>query len=62
MDVTSDSEPALVDSARYQGHPAMIIALSHVGKQISQAWVVGPACSASDTDILAHVTLPTSGG
>lgn len=62
MDVTSDSEPALVDSARYQGQPAMIIALSHVGEQISQAWVVGPACSAENTDILAHVTLPTSGG
>jgi hypothetical protein len=62
MDVTGDIEPAMVDSARYNGHPATIIALAHVGNQVSQAWVVGPACSADNTDILAHVTLPTSGG
>ena len=62
MDVTGDTEPALVDSARYNGRPATVIALAHVGNQVSQAWVVGSACSADDTDILAHVTLPTSGG
>jgi hypothetical protein len=62
MDVTGDIEPALVDSARYNGSPATIIALGHVGNQVSQAWVVGPACSADNTDILEHVTLPTSGG
>jgi hypothetical protein len=61
-DVTGGTAPALVDKARFQGHPATIIALSHVGNQLSQAWVVGPSCSASDTDILKHVTLPTSGG
>jgi hypothetical protein len=62
MDVTGDIEPAMVDSARYNGSPATIIALGHVGNQVSQAWVVGPSCSADTTDILAHVTLPTSGG
>ena len=62
MDVTGDIEPALVDSARYNGRPATVIALAHVGNQVSQAWVVGSACSADDTDILAHVTLPASGG
>ncbi|HEX3749472.1 MAG TPA: hypothetical protein VHW06_02825 [Streptosporangiaceae bacterium] len=62
IDVTGGTEPALVDSASYNGHPATIIALAHVGHQVSQAWVVGPACSADNTDILAHVTLPTSGG
>jgi hypothetical protein len=62
VDVTVDVEPALVDSARYDGRPATIIALAHVGNQVGQAWVVGPACSADDTDILEHVTLPTSGG
>lgn len=61
-DVTGGTAPALVDKARFQGHPATIIALSHVGNQVSQAWVVGPSCSASDTDILEHVSLPTSGG
>ena len=62
IDVTGDTEPALVDSASYNGHPATIIALAHVGNQVSQAWVVGPACSADNIDVLAHVTLPTSGG
>ncbi len=62
MDVTGDIEPALVDSARYNGTPATIIALAHVGNQVSQAWVVGPACSADNTDILKHVTLPTARG
>jgi hypothetical protein len=62
MDVTGDTEPALVDSASYNGHPATIIALAHVGNQVGQAWVAGPGCSADNPDILAHVTLPTSGG
>ena len=62
MDVTGDIEPAMVDSARYNGSPATIIALAHVGNQLGQAWVVGPSCSADNPDILKHVTLPTSGG
>jgi hypothetical protein len=62
MDVTGDIEPALVDSARYEGSPATIIALAHVGNQVSQAWVVGPECSGDKTDILAYVKLPASGG
>jgi hypothetical protein len=61
-DVTGGNTPALVDSAEFQGHPATIIALGHAGNQVSQAWVVGASCSASDTDILKHVSLPTSGG
>ena len=61
-DVTGGTAPALVDSARFQGRPATIIALGHAGNQLSQAWVVGASCSASDTDILKHVTLSTSGG
>jgi hypothetical protein len=60
--VTGGNAPALVDKAQFQGHPATIIALSHVGNQVGQAWVVGPSCSASEEDILKYVTLPTSGG
>lgn len=60
--VTGGTVPALVDKARFQGHPATIIALSHVGNQVSQAWVVGPSCSASEEDLLKYVALPTSGG
>jgi hypothetical protein len=62
MDVTGDIEPAMVDSARYNGSPATIIALAHVGNQVSQAWVVGPSCSADNPDILTYVKLPTAGG
>ena len=62
MDVTGDIEPAMVDSARYNGSPATIIALAHVGNQLGQAWVVGPSCSADNPDILEYVKLPTSGG
>ncbi len=62
MDVTGDIEPAMVDSARYNGSPATIIALAHVGNQVSQAWVVGPSCSADNPDILTYVKLPAAGG
>ena len=54
--------PTLVDAARYQGHPATIVALASGGGQSGQAWVVGPACSADQNDILAHVRLPSAGG
>jgi hypothetical protein len=54
--------PTLVDAARYQGHPATIIALAPGAGQLAQAWVVGPACSADTNDILAHVRLSSAGG
>jgi hypothetical protein len=61
-DVTGGNTPALVDSAEYQGRPATIIALGHAGNQVSQAWVVGPSCSASHLDVLKYVKLSASGG
>ena len=60
--ITSSVKPALVDAARYQGHPATVIALAHKGNQVAQAWVVGPQCSAEASDVLTHVSLPSSGG
>lgn len=60
--VTGATLPALVDVADYEGHPAMVIALGGTGTQFSWAWVVGPACSAADSDILTKVKLPSSGG
>jgi hypothetical protein len=60
--ITSGVKPTLVDSARYQGHPATIIALAPGAGQLGQAWVVGPACSADQNDILAHVQLSSAGG
>jgi hypothetical protein len=60
--ITSSVKPALVDAARYQGHPATVIALAHKGNQVAQAWVVGPQCSAAASDVLTHVSLPSPGG
>jgi hypothetical protein len=60
--ITGATLPALVDVADYEGHPAMVIALDGTGVQFSQAWVVGPACSAVESDILTKVKLPSSGG
>jgi len=59
--ITSGVQPALVDAARYQGHPATIIALDQQENQVAQAWVVGPRCSADVSDVLAHVWLPSGG-
>jgi hypothetical protein len=60
--ITSGVKPALVDSARYQGRPATVIALASGGGQPGQAWVVGPTCSANKGDILTHVRLASSAG
>jgi hypothetical protein len=49
--VTDGVMPTLVDKATYDGKPAYIIAVA------SQAWVVGPGCTASDTDVIAQVPL-----
>ncbi len=44
----------LVDLARYQGRPATIIVTAPASPAARQAWVVGPACSGSRSDVLAH--------
>lgn len=61
LSITSDVQPTLVEAARYQGHPAMVIALAPETGQLGQAWVVGPECSAAKSDILAHVQLSPAG-
>jgi len=62
LEVTSGVTPTLVDAARYQGHPATIVALKQKGNPYAQAWVVGPECSAAQSDQLTHVWLYASGG
>lgn len=47
----------LVDMARYQGNPATVIAVAAAAGSPAQAWVVGPACSATEADIIAHTQL-----
>jgi hypothetical protein len=60
--ITGGTRPTLVDEARYGGSPATIIALAGTGSQLGQAWVVGPRCSADNSDKITRVGLPSSGG
>lgn len=46
--------PLLVDSATYDGRPATIIALPAADTHQADVWVVGPHCSAGDTDLITH--------
>jgi hypothetical protein len=51
----------MVDESRYDGRPATIIVLAATAQQLTEAWVVGPACSASRSDVIVHTSLPSSG-
>jgi hypothetical protein len=57
--VTGGVPPRLVDKARYQGRPATVIVQAAAGKP-AQVWVVGPGCSASQRDLIAHTEIPGS--
>ena len=46
--------PLLVDSATYEGRSATVIALPGGDAAHADVWIVGPKCSASDADVLAH--------
>ncbi|WP_067486911.1 hypothetical protein [Actinomadura hibisca] len=52
--VTRGKTPALVDSARYEGGPATVIAVRAAKPDAWEIWVVGPDCSAQDTRELKH--------
>jgi anti-sigma factor RsiW len=46
--------PLLVDSATYEGRSATVIALPGGDAAHADVWIVGPKCSASNADVLAH--------
>jgi hypothetical protein len=50
--VTRNVPPKLVDQATYEGKAVYVIAVS------DHAWVVGPGCTASNSDLIASVALP----
>jgi hypothetical protein len=50
----------LVDVARYRGREATVIVVAPEAAAPRQVWVVGPACSASSSDVLAARSLPGS--
>lgn len=47
----------LVELAKYEGRPATIIVTAASGATQAAAWVVGDSCSATSSDVLAHVQL-----
>ena len=48
----------LVNLARFSGSPATVIVTAAAGQAAEQVWVVGPGCSGSASDVLAHQQLP----
>jgi putative zinc finger protein len=59
--ITGGQRPLMVDESRYNGRPATIIVLAATTQALTEAWVVGPACSASRSDVIVHTSLPSSG-
>ena len=59
--ITAGQRPWMVDESRYQGRPATIIVLAATARSLTEVWVVGPACSASRSDVLARTALPAAG-
>ena len=55
--VTGGARPTLVDEARYQGQPAIVIVQAPADGRAGQVWVTGAACSATHPDLLAHTRL-----
>jgi hypothetical protein len=47
----------LADVARFSGAPATVIVTAAQGQAPAQIWVVGPGCSRSASDVLAHQQL-----
>lgn len=48
------SAPLLVDFARFEGRPALVVLIAAVSPDAATTYVVGPSCSAADPD-LRHV-------
>jgi hypothetical protein len=54
--LTRGTSPRLVERARYQGQPAIVIVAS--GRGAETAWVTGLGCSATESDLLDKTALP----
>jgi hypothetical protein len=55
--IAGGSTVLLVDMARYDGKPAIIIVTAASSAHKAQVWVVAPDCSASHPDVLDHLGL-----
>jgi hypothetical protein len=56
--VAGNQSPLLVDTARYNGRPATIIVLTTASAKTRRVVVVGPDCSATQTDLITTTTIP----
>jgi hypothetical protein len=54
--IAAGAKVLLVDVSRFDRKPATIIVTARPGR--AQVWVVGPGCSATASDVLAHQPLP----
>jgi hypothetical protein len=54
-------DPLLVDLAKYQGHPALVVVLPSANGGRPEARVIAPGCTATTAQVLATATLPRSG-
>ncbi len=56
--VAGNQRPLLVDTARFNGKPATIIVLTTASANTRRVLVVGPGCSATQTDLITTTTIP----
>ena len=59
--IASGQRPLLVDLARYQGHPALVVVLPSTNGGQPRALVLAPGCTSTTAHVLATATLPASG-
>jgi hypothetical protein len=59
--IANGQHPLLVDLAKYQGHPALIVVLPSTNGGQPRALVVAPGCTATTAHIVATAPLPRSG-
>jgi hypothetical protein len=59
--IANGQHPLLVDLARYQGHPALVVVLPSANGGQPRALVLAPGCNSTTAHVLATATLPASG-
>jgi anti-sigma factor ChrR (cupin superfamily) len=55
--IAGNQQVLLMEMAKFEGKPAMIIVTAQTATQEAEVWVVAPACSASHPDVLDHLRL-----
>ena len=59
--VANGQHPLLLDLAKYQGHPALIVVLPSTNGGQPRALAIAPGCTATTARVLATAPLPRSG-